>query len=101
MRHDFASSNGNGPSQAPSMFWPEHPTVSIASVQHTKMPRHIRTMGITLPVANDFICPWCWVGLLQARQLQREFGVKFDWLGFELFPAEPEWPEYTPGPPPP
>ncbi len=101
MRHDFASSNGNGPSQAPSMFWPVHPWFPIASVQHTKMPRHIRNMGITIPVAHDFICPWCWVGLLQARRLEQEFGVRFEWLGYELFPIELEWPEWKMEPSPP
>lgn len=47
-------------------------------------------MPITIPVAHDFICPWCWVGLLQARQLQREFGVKIEWLGYELLPLSLE-----------
>ncbi len=58
-------------------------------------------MGITIPVAHDFICPWCWVGLLQAQKLEREFGVGIEWLGYELFPAELEWPNYQPGPEPP
>jgi riboflavin biosynthesis pyrimidine reductase/predicted DsbA family dithiol-disulfide isomerase len=56
-------------------------------------------MPLTIPVAHDFICPWCWAGLLQAQQLQREFGVEIDWLGYELFPEELEWPDYPAGAP--
>ncbi|MDR3692122.1 MAG: DsbA family protein [Fimbriimonas sp.] len=58
-------------------------------------------MNSTIPVAHDFICPWCWVGFLQAKQLEEEFGVKFDWIGYELFPIELEWPDYPPAPEPP
>jgi len=49
---------------------------------------------MTVPVAHDFICPWCWIGLLQARKLQKEYGVEIDWIGYELFPEELEWPDY-------
>ena len=58
-------------------------------------------MKLTIPVAHDFICPWCWVGLLQALRLKEEFGVSFEWRGFELFPDELEWGNATPAPPPP
>jgi len=58
-------------------------------------------MSLTIPVAHDFICPWCWVGLLQAMKLEKEFDAKIDWLGYELFPIELEWPDYAPGTPPP
>lgn len=51
-------------------------------------------MSLTIPVAHDFICPWCWVGFLQAEKLTNEFGVTFEWLGYELFPIELEWPDY-------
>lgn len=101
MRHAFAFPSGIGPIHDPSMVWPAQPKVVRAIAALTVAPRHDRTMGITIPVAHDFICPWCWVGLLQARRLQQEFNVRLDWLGFELFPVELEWPEYTPGPPPP
>lgn len=50
----------------------------------------------TIPVAHDFICPWCWVGLLQVKRLQEEFGVSFEWLGYELFPESLEWPDSPP-----
>lgn len=57
-------------------------------------------MPLTVPVAHDFICPWCWVGFLQARRLQHEFGIRIDWRGYELYPDALEWPEPTPPKPP-
>lgn len=53
-------------------------------------------MPLVIPVAHDFICPWCWIALFQAKRLAAEFDVVFDWLGYELFPEELAWPE--PGP---
>jgi len=53
-------------------------------------------MPTVIPVAHDFICPWCWLGLSQVQKLQLEFDVEFDWIGYELWPIELEWPE--PGP---
>ena len=44
-------------------------------------------------LAHDFACPWCWIGLLQANDLRREFGVQFDWRGYEIFPEDMPWPE--------
>jgi predicted DsbA family dithiol-disulfide isomerase len=49
----------------------------------------------TITLAHDFICPWCYVGFFQARRLTEEFGVTFDWRGFELIPPEMD---YTPAP---
>jgi len=49
-------------------------------------------MSVTLPIAHDFICPWCWVGLLQALKLKKEFGVALEWKGYELWPEELAWP---------
>src|SRR4051812_3806575 len=51
---------------------------------------------MTVPVAHDFICPWCWIGIFQAKRLKSDFGVELDWLAYELFPDELEWP--TPNP---
>jgi riboflavin biosynthesis pyrimidine reductase/predicted DsbA family dithiol-disulfide isomerase len=45
-------------------------------------------MSLTIPVAHDFICQWCWIGFFQAKKLQLEFGVQIDWLGYELYPKE-------------
>jgi riboflavin biosynthesis pyrimidine reductase/predicted DsbA family dithiol-disulfide isomerase len=53
-------------------------------------------MPLKISVAHDFICPWCWVGLFQAKRLQEEFDVEIDWVGYELWPATLEWPESTP-----
>lgn len=48
-------------------------------------------------VAHDILCPWCWIALDQVRQLQAEFPeVEFDWVGYELFPEELEWPKEGP-----
>ncbi len=55
-------------------------------------------MALKIPVAHDFICPWCWVGIKQARRLQDEEGVEIDWLAYELFPEELEWPDYASAP---
>lgn len=51
-----------------------------------------------IPVAHDFICPWCWIGLFQAKDLATEFGVTFEWRAYELYPQELEWPAPAPVP---
>jgi predicted DsbA family dithiol-disulfide isomerase len=49
---------------------------------------------MTIPVAHDFTCPWCWIALFQVQELKREFpGLAFEWLGYELYPEEIPWPE--------
>ncbi|MEQ1936597.1 MAG: DsbA family protein [Fimbriimonadaceae bacterium] len=53
---------------------------------------------MTIPVAHDFNCPWCWIGLFQVKQLRAEFGVEFEWLGYELMPDELPWEDYVPTP---
>lgn len=40
----------------------------------------------TIVVAHDFICPWCYIALFQTKKLTEQFGVTFDWRGFELYP---------------
>jgi len=54
-------------------------------------------MAITIPVAHDFNCPWCYVGLLQVKRLQQEFGARIEWRGYELYPAHIDWPDYPKG----
>jgi riboflavin biosynthesis pyrimidine reductase/predicted DsbA family dithiol-disulfide isomerase len=44
-------------------------------------------MSLTIPVAHDFVCEWCWIGLHQAARMRREFGVAIEWRGYELYPA--------------
>lgn len=52
---------------------------------------------MTIPVAHDFTCPWCWIAYFQVRDLKREFrDLQFDWIGYELYPETIPWPE--PGP---
>jgi len=51
-------------------------------------------MALTIPVAHDFICPWCWIGLFQAKRLQDEFGARIEWRGYELYPEDLHWPDY-------
>ena len=53
-------------------------------------------MGPTIPVAHDFNCPWCWIGMFQARRLRRDFGAKIEWRSYELYPDELELPGTPP-----
>ncbi|MFM7321871.1 MAG: DsbA family protein [Armatimonadota bacterium] len=55
----------------------------------------------TVALYHDYLCPWCWVGFLQAEELEREFGLQFEWIGAELFPPDLEGPPSNPGPQPP
>ena len=50
-----------------------------------------------IPLAHDFTCPWCWIGLHQAHRLEEQFGAEIEWLSYELMPDELEW--STPAPP--
>ena len=51
-----------------------------------------------IPAAHDFICPWCWIGIHQAKRLKKDFGVQIEWLAYELIPETMEWPERPPPP---
>lgn len=55
-----------------------------------------RVMSLNIPLAHDFVCPWCWVAVFQVEKLKREFDVEIDWLGYELWPKELERPIYDP-----
>jgi predicted DsbA family dithiol-disulfide isomerase len=46
---------------------------------------------MTVPVAHDVICPWCWIGVSQARRLREDFGVGIEWLSYELMPESLPW----------
>jgi len=59
------------------------------------------SMATTVPVAHDFICPWCYVALLQKKRLESEFDVLVHWRAYELWPENLEWPIAQPAPPPP
>lgn len=38
----------------------------------------------TIRVYYDFICPFCYVGNKYAERLRQEFGVEFEWIGWEI-----------------
>ncbi len=92
----FESSTGSGPIHVPSMLCPLQPKQTKAIEPAERPWRHNRNMNQKIPVAHDFICPWCWVGFLQAKRLEEELEVSFEWLGYELFPEELEWPDRAP-----
>lgn len=60
--------------------------------------RQNEAMSLVIPVAHDYICPWCWIALHQVKRLEDQFGVSFDWLGYELLPDDLPWPDYAPAP---
>lgn len=47
---------------------------------------------MVIRVAHDFTCPWCWIGLHQAKRLERNFEAEIEWLAYELMPEGMEWP---------
>jgi predicted DsbA family dithiol-disulfide isomerase len=63
-----------------------------------KSPNFIIGSLTTITLAHDYLCPWCWIGFLHAQRLTAEFGVTFDWRGFELVPPSMA---HTPAPPKP
>ncbi|MGO8672276.1 MAG: DsbA family protein [Capsulimonadaceae bacterium] len=54
----------------------------------------------TIIIAHDYLCPWCWIGFVQARRLTEEFPqLKLEWRGYELLPESMgPLPEYKPRP---
>lgn len=50
-------------------------------------------MAMLIPIAHDFICPWCYLGLLQAEDLERQYGVEFEWRSYEILPEGMEYPQ--------
>lgn len=47
---------------------------------------------MTIKIAHDIVCPWCWIAISQARKLNAEFGVQFEWVGHELYPPSMDLP---------
>lgn len=56
---------------------------------------------MTIKIAHDYICPWCWIARHQTARLIEELGVEFDWVGYELMPEELPWGEPKPEEPAP
>jgi predicted DsbA family dithiol-disulfide isomerase len=56
--------------------------------------------SLTVTIAHDYQCPWCWIGLLQAKRLKQEFpSIALDWQGYELLPGmRPDRPKSVPRP---
>ncbi|MBV9850505.1 MAG: DsbA family protein [Armatimonadetes bacterium] len=55
---------------------------------------------LTVTIAHDYLCPWCWVGFFHAKKLREEFPqITLDWRGYELLPEElGPLPDYKPKP---
>jgi predicted DsbA family dithiol-disulfide isomerase len=61
---------------------------------------HSQNETVTIKVAHDYNCPWCWIGIKQMERLEAELGVKFELLGYELMPEELPWGDPAPRPDP-
>ncbi len=44
---------------------------------------------LRLRVVSDYICPWCFIGLVRAERLFGEFDVEFDAWAYNLRPGIP------------
>lgn len=45
--------------------------------------------NLSVTIAHDYLCPWCWVGFFQAQRLREEFPqITQVWRGYELLPEE-------------
>ena len=47
-------------------------------------------MPTAIRVWSDYVCPWCYVGLVEAQKLRQKFDVELDWQPFELRPDAPQ-----------
>ena len=59
--------------------------------------------NLTVTIAHDYGCFWCWAALFQAKRLREEFSeIRQVWRGFELLPEElgpiPQYPSQTKDP---
>ena len=44
---------------------------------------------LSVTIAHDYLCPWCWAGFIQAKKLRQEFPqIRQIWQGYELLPEE-------------
>ena len=47
------------------------------------------TNKLSVTIAHDYLCPWCWVGYFHALRLKEEFPkIEQIWVGYELLPEE-------------
>lgn len=45
--------------------------------------------ALRLRVVSDYICPWCYIGLVRVERLREEFDVEFDVCAYDLKPGLP------------
>ncbi len=45
-------------------------------------------MGLSITVAHDFVCPWCWIGAIQVKKLKAKHDITIEWRGYELWPKD-------------
>jgi predicted DsbA family dithiol-disulfide isomerase/riboflavin biosynthesis pyrimidine reductase len=53
-------------------------------------------MSLTIPVAHDFTCSWCWIGLHQTLRMRRDFDATIEWMGYEMYPEDTPLPPADP-----
>ena len=55
---------------------------------------------LSVTIAHDYLCPWCWVGYFHALRLKEDFpNIEQIWVGYELLPEElGPLPDYKPRP---
>ena len=53
-------------------------------------------MILTIPLAHDFSCPWCWIALHQIERLKKEYPIQIEWRSYELWPKDLERPPSVP-----
>ena len=44
---------------------------------------------IRVRVVSDYICPWCYIGLIRVERLRQEFAIELDVCAYELRPGLP------------
>jgi len=47
------------------------------------------TNTLRLRVISDYVCPWCYIGLVRVEQLRGEFPLDVEWWPYELRPGTP------------
>ncbi len=46
-------------------------------------------MAEKLVVFSDYVCPFCYIGKTIAQKLVEDYGLKMEWLGYEINPRVP------------
>lgn len=64
----------------------KHPPLGPPLVRNRHHSDYALGSLTTVTIYHDYSCPWCWVGVHQAKRLREEYGIVFDWRGAELNP---------------